>query len=114
MGEAELYAKQDQEVKERVEARNDLEQYTYNLKRQVEDKDKLADKLSDEDKEKLSNVIRSTLDWLQDNDEGSVDDFKDAKKKLEDIAQPIVAKIYQQGGGGESEGSDNAHAEDEL
>jgi heat shock protein 5 len=37
-------------VKEKVEAKNDLEGLTYNLKNQIDDKEKLGGKLSDEEK----------------------------------------------------------------
>ena len=42
--EAEEFAEEDRKVKEKIDARNILETYVYNINNQVNDKDKLADK----------------------------------------------------------------------
>ena len=49
--EAEEYAEQDKQVKARIDARNKLETYCYNMKNTIEDK--LGDKLDEDDKEKV-------------------------------------------------------------
>jgi heat shock protein 5 len=49
--EAEEYAEQDKAVKAKVDARNQLETYCYNMKQTIEDK--LGDKLEEDDKEKV-------------------------------------------------------------
>merc|ERR1712070_1142901 len=50
--EAEQFAQEDAKVKERIDAKNGLESYLYNLKNTLDDDEKgLADKLSEEDKE---------------------------------------------------------------
>ncbi|KAF9614246.1 hypothetical protein IFM89_016507 [Coptis chinensis] len=43
--EAEEFVEEDKKVKEKIDARNSLETYIYNMKNQINDKDKLADKL---------------------------------------------------------------------
>ena len=48
--EAEEFAEQDKAVKAKVDARNALETYCYNMKQTIEDK--LGDKLDEDDKEK--------------------------------------------------------------
>jgi heat shock protein 5 len=48
--DAETFSDEDKQVKERVEAKNDLESVAYSLKNQINDKEKLGAKLSDEDK----------------------------------------------------------------
>merc|ERR1712072_933607 len=112
--EAEQWAEQDKEQKEKIDARNELEQYSYTLKRQLEDKEQLGGKISEEDKEKITEIVRDKLDWLKENEEGSAEDFKAAKKEIEDIAQPVIAALYQQGDSGQSSSDGDAHAEDEL
>merc|ERR1712180_80864 len=49
VAEAEKYAKEDEAQKSRIEAKNSLESYVFNMKTSVED-EKVADKLSEEDK----------------------------------------------------------------
>jgi heat shock protein 5 len=107
--EAEEWAEQDKEDKLRIDARNELEQYSYTLKRQLEDKEQLAAKISEEDKAKINEIVEEKLEWLKENEEGSAEDFKAAKKEIEDIAQPIIAALYQNTGKEEE-----THAEDEL
>lgn len=58
--EAERFADEDKAVKERIEARNALENYTYSTKNQVNDKDGWGSKLSDEDKKEVRRGSIST------------------------------------------------------
>lgn len=54
VAEAEKYAEEDKATRERIEARNGLENYAFNLKNQVNDEDGLGGKIDDEDKETVS------------------------------------------------------------
>merc|ERR1711916_118298 len=68
--EAEEFAEEDKKVKERIDARNGLESFLYNLKNTLEDDEKgLADKVSAEDKQELTDAIDEVLDWLEENPE---------------------------------------------
>merc|ERR1712198_660705 len=88
------------EREEKIDAKNDLEQYSYTLKRQIDDREQLGGKISDEDKEKIKKIVDEKIEWLRENEEGSSEDFKTAKKDIEDIAQPIIAALYQNGNTG--------------
>lgn len=96
--DAEVFADEDKKLKERVESRNELESYAYSLKNQINDKEKLGAKLSDEDKEKMEEAIEEKIKWLEDNPESDAEDYKTQKKELEDVVQPIITKLYQQSG----------------
>ncbi|XP_037795279.1 endoplasmic reticulum chaperone BiP [Penaeus monodon] len=96
--DAEVFADEDKKLKERVESRNELESYAYSLKNQINDKEKLGAKLSDEDKEKMDEAIEEKIKWLEDNPEADAEDYKTQKKELEDVVQPIITKLYQQSG----------------
>uniref|UniRef100_A0A1W7RAC2 Heat shock 70 kDa protein cognate 3 n=1 Tax=Hadrurus spadix TaxID=141984 RepID=A0A1W7RAC2_9SCOR len=97
--DAEKFADDDKKVKERVEARNDLESYVYSLKNQINDKDKLGAKLGTEDKEKLEELIDEKIKWLESNQDADTEEFKTQKKEVEDVAQPIISKLYAGAGG---------------
>merc|ERR1712196_394482 len=98
--EAEEFAEEDAKVKERVDKRNGLEGYAYNLRNQLNDGEKgVADKIDDEDKETLEEAIKEVLDWLDDNQEADAEEYEEKQKELEGIANPIMQKIYQAGGG---------------
>jgi len=82
-------------VKEKVEARNELESYTYSLKNQIGDKEKLGGKLSDEDKTTVEEAVEKSIQWLDANPEADTEEMKEQKKTLEEAVQPIISKIYQ-------------------
>merc|ERR1711988_1816825 len=85
--EAEEFAEEDKKVKEKIDAKNGLEGYLYNLKNTLEDDEKgLADKLSEEDKDELDNVINEALDWLDENPEAEAEDYEDKQKEVEQVA----------------------------
>ena len=77
------------------------------LKRQLEDKEQLGEKLSQEDKEKILEVVEEKIEWLRDNEEASADQFKEVKKEIEEVAQPIIAALYQNGNSHEDSGSND-------
>ena len=115
--DSEKFAEEDKKVKERVESRNELESYAYSLKNQINDKEKLGAKLSDDDKETIEKAVEEQIEWLEANQEAEAEDFKAHKKELEEIVQPIMSKLYGAGGapppeGDEDEGYDSE--KDEL
>jgi len=99
VNDAEKFADEDKEVKAKVDAKNEFESYTYSLKNQIGDKEKLGSKLSEEDKASLTKSVDEAIAWLDSHADASTDELKAEKKKLEDVATPIISKIYQQQGG---------------
>merc|ERR1719269_265652 len=98
--EAEEYADEDKKVKERIDARNGLESYLYNMKNTLDDDEKgVADKLSADDKEEIENTINEALDWLDENPEADKDEYTSKQKEVEAIANPIMRNVYQGAGG---------------
>lgn len=67
VAEAEKFADEDKANRERIEARNGLENFAFSLKNQVNDKDGLGGKISEEDKETLLEAIKETTEWLDEN-----------------------------------------------
>jgi endoplasmic reticulum chaperone BiP len=57
--EAERYAEEDKAIKDRIEARNSLENYAYSLKNQVNDQEGLGGKIDEEEKEAVSPINAS-------------------------------------------------------
>jgi len=90
----------DRAVRERIEAHNQLEGFAYNLKNQINDPEKMGGKVPEDDKKKLDEAIKKTLDWLDDNKNAEKDEYDAKRKELEDVANPILTKLYQQSGGG--------------
>lgn len=118
INDAEKFADDDKKVKELVEAKNELEQYSYSLKNQVGDTEKLGGKLSDEEKKTIEEAADEAISWLESNkDKTTVDEIKERKKELESKVHPIISKLYAGGAGGETpptEGEGDGDSKDEL
>ncbi|KAL5167621.1 Heat shock cognate protein 2 [Glycine soja] len=95
--EAEKYKAEDEEHKKKVDAKNALENYAYNMRNTIKD-EKIASKLSDDDKKKIEDAIESAIQWLDGNQLAEADEFEDKMKELESICNPIIAKMYQGAG----------------
>ena len=98
--EAEKYKAEDEEVKKKVEAKNALENYAYNMRNTVRD-EKIAGKLDPADKEKIEKAVTDAIDWLEKNQLAEIDELEDKMKELEGLCGPIIAKMYQGGGAGD-------------
>jgi len=111
--EAEEFADSDKDLREKVEAKNSLEGYLYNLKNQINDKDKLKDKLSEEDKETVEKAVKEGLDWLDSNPEATKDEMAEKQKEVEGTCNPIMSKVYGSSGGASGGAPEGATQEDE-
>jgi len=99
VNEAEKYKEQDDQQRERIAAKNNLESYAFNLKQSVED-EKVKDKVSEEDKNTILTKTKETLDWLDDNQQAEKDEYDERQKELEQACMPIMTKLYQSAEGG--------------
>ena len=57
VADAEKFADQDKVLKEKIDARHQLENYIYQMRNTIEDKEKLADKIDTGDKSKISDAL---------------------------------------------------------
>ena len=118
--EAEEYAEEDKASKDRIDSRNGLEGYMYNVRNTLEDEEKgIADKISEEDKETLEALVQETLDWLDENQEADAEEYNEKQKEAEKIINPIMQELYQQAGGApggepEDDDFDDEEFDDEL
>ena len=111
--EAEEFAEEDKKMKERIDSKNGLESYVFNLKNQFDDEEKgLADKLAPEEKKELLDSIDETIEWIKDNPEAEKEDFESKQKEVENIVNPIMRKMYS--GGSNDHDEDYDYNDDEL
>jgi heat shock protein 5 len=99
--EAEEFADEDKAMKERVDARNGLEGYAYQIKNMLDDSSEkgVGDKISDDDKETINEAVQEVLDWLDENQEADKDEYDEQKKQLESVVNPIMKDMYAGAGG---------------
>ena len=97
VNEAEKYKEDDEKEAARVQAKNQLESYAYSLKNTINDGE-LKDKISADDKEKLTKAIDETVTWLDGSHSASTEEYTDKQKELESVANPIISGAYGAGG----------------
>merc|ERR1712224_288488 len=96
--EAEKYAAEDESMKEKIEAKNALENYAYSMRNSIND-EKMKDKIDAADKETIEKAVSDTTTWLDDNQSAEKDEYDAKQKELEGICNPIMMKLYQGAGG---------------
>merc|ERR1712167_301727 len=117
--EAEEFQEEDKKIRDKIEARNALENYVYSMKNSLSDSEKgVADKISDEDKEIIEKALEDANEWLDDNQEAEKEDFDEKLKEVQDACSPIISKVYRESGGapggGDFGGDDDLDGHDEL
>jgi heat shock protein 5 len=109
--DAEKFAEQDKIQKEKIDAKNSLDNYIYTMRNTIDDKEKLADKIESEDKDKIKEALQEAQDWLKEHDDAEKEDLESHLKDLQSVCDPIIAKVYkqhgQQPGAGSSEEEDH-------
>ena len=93
--EAELNAEADVEAKRRVESKNALEGYLYNMRNSLAEGGSLHGKIDASEADTLQVAVTDALKWLEENASESADSFDAKRVEVEATANPIVAKVYQ-------------------
>ena len=110
--EAEEMAEEDKKFREKIDARNKLETYIYNMRSTINDKDKLADKIDSDDKERIETALKEALEWLDDNQNAEKDDYEEKLKEVEEVCDPVIKQVYEKSGS--SADSEYEEPNDEL
>lgn len=97
VNDAEKYKAEDDQQKDRITAKNNLESYCFNMKSTIEDA-QFKDKLSDSDRKTISESCEEAIRWLDNNQTADKDEYSDKQKEIEGICSPIIKKLYEQGG----------------
>merc|ERR1711937_1065911 len=82
--EAEKYKAEDDANKNRVEAKNALENYCYSLKSSI-GSDEVKDKIPADDKAKLDTAIEEAISWLDANPTAEKEEYEEKRKSLEGL-----------------------------
>ncbi len=97
--EAEKYKAEDEQVKLKLESINNFEALLYQTKSSLENKE-LSDKLSDEDKQTITDLVKENEDWFDlSRDSCSKEEIDSKHEELKSTVMPIMSKLYPQGPG---------------
>jgi len=91
--EAEKYKNEDNELREKIEAKNSLEGYLYHLKSTLtDDKNELTNKLDDATKKQINEKISEIDSWNQ-NSDYSTEEYKAKQSELESFFTNLVKNM---------------------
>merc|ERR1711997_1167929 len=100
VADAEKYKAEDEEKRKTIQAKNELENVAYQMRNTLDDA-KFKDLIKDEDKKKVQDIVKETIDWVDANPNAEREEYDAKKKEIEDIWRPIITAAYgAQGGGG--------------
>ncbi|KAI8889387.1 hsp71-like protein [Backusella circina FSU 941] len=111
--ESERYKAEDEALLEKSKARNDLESYVYNLRSSLNNR-KVTSHMTPQDKETLENAIHDTIEWFENHQQATTDEYEIRQTELEALAVSIIRKRYRPDGSINSNSSmpSNADASD--
>jgi len=82
-----------------IQAKNGLENFTYQIRNTLDD-NKIQ--IKDDDKNKLKDLIKQTIEWIDNNPNAEKEEYEAKKSEIEEIWKPIITAAYgsqqQQGG----------------
>jgi len=93
VNESEKFKADDEKQKERIDAKNGLESYCFNMKSTIEDSN-IKEKIDESERKMIVDKCNETISWLERNQTAEVEEFKDKQKELEAIFNPIMKKLY--------------------
>lgn len=109
--DSQKFEAEDKAIKDKIDTKNQFENYIYQMKNSIDDKQKLAEKLAADDKSKIKDALTDASDWLNANQDAEKDEIEDKLKELQGVCDPIIQKVYQSMGG---QGQSGSSTEDEL
>ncbi len=105
---AEKYAKEDKERREIIEERNQADAMILGLEKAMREN---GDKISEEDKKKLSDAIEKAKEEIKADDK---DKIHNAIDELSKSSQDVITKLYQAGAQAQQEQQGEAKAEPDV
>jgi L1 cell adhesion molecule like protein len=98
VADAEKFKEHDKQQKDKIQSKQHLENYIFNLRNTCND-EKFKDKLG-ADKDKILKIVTETQKWMDSNESAEKDEYEAKQKEVEQVAMPIMSKMYQGGQGG--------------
>ena len=97
--EAEKFKAEDEANKQRIEAKNQLENYIFSARNSMKE-DAVASKLSEDDKKKINEELDKAMSWLDDHPSAEKEEYEQKQKEVEGAVMPIFAKMAGAGAQG--------------
>ena len=94
ISDAEKFKAEDEEAQKKVEAKNNLENYVYNIKSSVLNEPKMKTALGS-DLSTVETTVDETIKWLEENKSANITELEAKRKATEEVLMPLIQKAYQ-------------------
>jgi len=94
--DSEKFKEEDNKQTERVDAKNNLESYCFNIKSTLEDNASQG-KIPEEDRGVILEKCNEMIEWMDKNQSAEIEEFKEKLGQLEKMYIPVVKKLYSNG-----------------
>jgi heat shock protein 1/8 len=93
--EAKKYKAEDEEYNMKVEKKNELEKYAYNMRKTFKD-EKFSARVPSANRKKIEDAIEKAIDWVEGNQLAEADEFEYEMSELERICKPFIMNQAQE------------------
>merc|ERR1739838_984317 len=101
---AKRFEEEDRIMRETVQTRNELESTAFSLLSQIDDEEKLGGRLEEDDKETIREACEEVTEFISDNPDADLEDYKEKLNELQELVNPIVEAAGGNVGGGDDGG----------
>jgi len=97
VSEAERFKEADEKQRQRVDTRNNLESYVFQVKQSLDDEN-VKNKMDESERKMLSDKCGEMLRWLDGNMNADVGELEERKREFENVCRPFMNKLHGSGG----------------
>ena len=98
VSEAEEYKEEDKKIMERIESKNKLEGYLYQVKSSLNDEN-LKGKFDESKKEDIESKVQDTIKWLDENQNEEKEIYESKQKEIENVFMELMKDVGGTGAG---------------
>jgi len=82
--EAEKYKNEDEKSRQKIEAKNSLENYAYNIRNTIRD-EKTKNKISESDRNLIENKVKEVITFIETSENSEKEEFEEKEKELKKL-----------------------------
>merc|ERR1712154_475725 len=97
----EKYKAEDDVKRKTIQAKNDLENMAYQIRNSMD-----TQPVKDEDKQKIQDLVKETIDWIDNNPNADLEEYEAKKKEIEEVYGGVVACSSASSAQNQSENND--------
>lgn len=92
--DADKHKEEDRKIQEKIEVKNEFENLLFQTKSSIVDNEKIKEKFTDNEIETIVQKVDENQGWLMENDDRTIEEYKDKKEVFNTFIQPYMSKVY--------------------